>query len=130
MVGHAAQRGGRLTPEFPFPYTRSMTSKIPADFRIAGVEIEVDPSPDAFAALRRVYSIIHAAPASSRTEVDSEAWLGAELPRMSIADRWAFLRRLERAGTPVPRRCVQATMRWLERIDPTGPKHRVQGVTG
>ena len=105
-----------------------MTSS--ADFRIAGVEIEVDPSPDAFAALRRVYSIIHEAPASPRTDDDFEASLMDALNRMRRVDRWAFLRRLERAGTPVPRRCVQATMRWLERIDPTGPKHRVQGVTG
>ena len=104
-----------------------MTSS--ADFRVVGVKIVVDPSPDAFAALRHAYSIVHAVPESPRTEVYSEAWLGAELPRMSIADGWDFLLRLERDGSLVPRQCVRAAIDWLGSLDPAGHR-RVQGVTG
>ena len=49
-----------------------------------------------------------------------QAWLGTELPRMSIADGWDFLLRLERDGSLVPRRCVRAAIDWLGSLDPAG----------
>ena len=104
-----------------------MTSS--ADFRVVGVKIVVDPSPDAFAALRRAYSIVHAVPESPRTEVYSEAWLGAELPRMSIADGWDFLLRLERDGSLVPSPMRSGRDRLVGKSRPCRTQ-TLQGVTG
>ena len=58
-----------------------------------------------------------------------QAWLGTELPRMSIADGWDFLLRLERDGSLVPRRCVRAAIDWLGKSRPCRTQ-TLQGVTG
>ena len=94
-----------MTPQFRFPHTRTMTSS--GDFRVVGVKIVVDPSPDAFAALRRAYSIIHAVPASPRTY--SEVWLRDAL---AFAEGWDLLRRLLRSR-PVSSPPVQVAIRCL-----------------
>ena len=109
----------------------------PAVFRVVGVEVEVDPSPDTFAALRRVYSIIREAPEPIREAwtptvfvdydsfVEKASLLDAQC-LMRSADLPLFFEGLQRAGSPVPRKCAQRRVHiWLELLESAG-----QGVTG